>query len=128
TTPLRRAPHSSPTRRSSDLGPAVAGAVVRADAREPGDARLQRAEADRAVAQARLEDDRRAALADAVDVEGTSADVHEAAGRWRQGRLGSGEGDRGQRDDGGGGAAERARVRAVLRGRRSRDGATVAEA
>src|SRR5690606_27876302 len=94
--------------------PAVAGAVVGADARERGDAPLQRRGADRTVAQPRLEHDGGAALAPAVKVQAAPTDVDELAGSGWEVRLGGGDGRSRQRGAHGDVAREMWQVHTVL--------------
>lgn len=63
------------------IAPSESRAIVAADAGEPGKLRLHERPADRRSTQRGVENDRRSALASAVEVQTKSANVHELA--WR---------------------------------------------
>ena len=68
----------------TELAPPVACAVVRADACELGDARLDEAPLDRKITDPRFEHDcrlRSAGFACAIDVKSPPAHIHQPAGR-----------------------------------------------
>ncbi len=74
--PLSRA------RQGAALAPAQAGAIIGADARNPGYFRLHHAPVQRPARRSRLQHDSRTACADAIQMEPVAADVNHLAGRW----------------------------------------------